>query len=79
MSDVKVLTSGVIQGSWLEPLPFVLYVNDIANIFHDGVVCKMYADDVKLYSVVKTDDDSLLLQETLNNLWVWSHTWQLNI
>ena len=79
LSDIKTLTSGVIQGSCLGPLLFVLYVNDVANIFCDGIVCKMYADDIKLYTIVKTDDDSLLLQDALDKLQDWSHAWQLNI
>jgi hypothetical protein len=65
MSNIKALTSGVIQGTCLGPLLIVLYVNDIASNFRDGAVCKMYADDVKLYSVVKTDDDFSLLQDAL--------------
>ena len=39
----------------------------------------MYADDIKLYTIVKTDDDSLLLQDALDKLHDWSHAWQLNI
>jgi hypothetical protein len=38
----------MIQGSGLGQLLFVLYVIDAANIFGDGIVGKMYADDVKL-------------------------------
>jgi hypothetical protein len=68
LSDVKRLTSSVIRGSCLGPLLFVFYVNDVANIFGDGIVCKMYADDVKLHSIVKTHDDSLLLQVALDKL-----------
>jgi len=43
------LRSGVIQGSCLGPLLFVLYVNDIVQLFDGLCVCKLYADDLKLY------------------------------
>ena len=52
LSDAKYLTSGVIQGSCLGPLLFLLYVNEIANIFDNTVEAKLYADDVKLYSCI---------------------------
>jgi hypothetical protein len=39
----------------------------------------MYVDDVELYSIVKTNDDSLLLHDALNKLQDWSHTWQLSV
>jgi hypothetical protein len=46
--------SGVVQGSVLGPLLFLLYANDVTSPFDADVVCKLYADDVKLYSVVQT-------------------------
>jgi len=44
-------TSGVPQGSVLGPTLFLLFINDICDIF-DGlhIKCKLYADDIKLYS-----------------------------
>ena len=41
------IRSGVIQGSCLGPLLFLVFINDITDIFNDSVVCKLYADDVK--------------------------------
>jgi len=48
------ITSGVIQGSCTGPLLFILYVNDIADLFDNGCLCKLYADDLKLYTSVST-------------------------
>jgi len=49
--------SGVPQGSVLEPMLFVLFIDDISNITVNGVLTKLYADDLKLYtSLISTDE-----------------------
>ena len=64
LSDVTYLSSGVVQGSVIGPLLFVLFINDIANLFNDSkCVCKLYADDLKLYSTLETDADISYLQK----------------
>jgi len=67
--------SGVPQGSVLGPLLFILYVNDIPNIIQSNV--RMFADDTKIYSVIKSFDDNLRLQKGLEYLMQWSHVWLL--
>ena len=80
MSRIVNLDSGVVQGSVLGPLLFVLFINDIANLFENtNCKCKLYADDLKLYSVLETDDDCNILQEKLNAIYDWSCKWQLLI
>ena len=44
-SDEADVTSGVPQASKLGPLLFVIYVNDIAEMFIS--LCKLFADDLK--------------------------------
>ena len=78
-SSVKPVSSGVIQGSVLGPLLFLLYVNDVSHIFSSGVRCKLYADDLKLFSVFKTSDEYGSLQNDLDTLKQWSDTWQLQV
>jgi ribonuclease P/MRP protein subunit RPP40 len=68
LSEVGALISGVIQGSCLGSLLFVLYVNDIVNVFANGVMCKLYADDIKMYTVIKADIDCSTFQSNLDRL-----------
>ena len=66
------------QGSVLGPLLFLLYVDDVVKLFGPGVFCKLYADDVKLYSVIRTAQDASELQSSLDALVAWSlEEWQL--
>ena len=67
----------MIQGGVL--LLFLLYVNDVTDIFDGDCVCKLYADDIKLYSVLDNANDCSDLQLKLNELQQWSDKWQLNI
>ena len=38
---------------------------------------RLYADDILLYSTIKSEQDCLLLQEDINKLLTWSTNWQL--
>ena len=78
-SDYVNIHSGVIQGSVLGPLLFLLYVNDVTDLFDESCKCKLYADDIKLYSVVDNLCDYRVIQRKLSELQQWSDKWQLKI
>ena len=65
LSSYHYIRSSVVQGSCLGPLLFVMYINDITDIFNAHVNCKLYADDVKLYTEVKSGDVLLCFQKNV--------------
>ena len=80
LSDTVSLASGVVQGSVISPLLFLLFINDVGDLLCcDRCTCKLYADDVKLYTTLGVNDDIAHIQNSLNVLYTWSNTWQLNI
>ena len=69
------VTSGIPQGSVLGPILFVLYINDLPSCIHSNVF--MFADDTKVFKVIKDDNDVQILQADLENLATWSSKWLL--
>ena len=63
------LASGVVQGSVIGPLLFLLFINDVGDLLcGDRCTCKLYADDVKLYTTLCVNDDIAHMQNRLNVL-----------
>ena len=52
----KPLLASVSQGSVLGPLLFLIYINDLLNGIES--ICKIFADDTLLFSVVNDDKQS---------------------
>ena len=56
LSDTATLISGVIQGSGVGPLMFLVYINELATVLEKyGIKIKLFADDVKLYVQILND------------------------
>jgi hypothetical protein len=66
----KVL-SGVPQGTVLGPLFFLIYINDIQQNLSPGTTLRLFADDSLLYRVIKSFNDTLILQKDLDQLQKW--------
>ena len=60
--------SGVPQGSVLGPLLFIMYINNlVAKATTDDVY--LYADDLKLFAEISTDEDVEKLQHNVDNVY----------
>lgn len=75
-SSTKCVLSGVPQGSILGPVLFLLYINDISSSVKSSL--RLFADDCILYREICEEQDCWALQDDLNQLSLWSKTWQLN-
>ena len=75
VSSWKSVLSGVLQGSVLGPILFLVYINDL----EEGVTGKIlkFADDTKLFRKVKEIGDKQNLQDDIDKLVKWSDKWQM--
>ena len=71
-SEIIQVTSGVPQGSVLEPLLFHLYINDLPESVKSQ--CRLFADDALLYNDVT---NRIIVQDDLNRLQCWADNWQM--
>ena len=75
----------MVQGSVIGLLLFTLCINDVVDIFVNSAShsrdcsVKMYADDLKIYTVIDTAEDITQFQRHLDTLVTWSHKWQVHI
>jgi len=65
-SDWTEVLSGVPQGSVLGPLLVLLFVNDLPDWIKNSM--RMFADDVKIWNVIRTDAGDDSLQKDLSRL-----------
>jgi len=80
LSSPAELLSGVIQGSGIGPLMFLVFVNKLAEILdRAGVKMKLFADDVKVYVQIVSNHDAYKLQNAVDMLASWAQTWQLTV
>jgi len=74
-SEWSCVTSGVPQGSVLGLLLFNVYVCDMPSCVNSALL--QFADDVKMFRVIRNQQDFQLLQHDIDNLVEWSRLWQL--
>lgn len=80
LSDIADLISGVVQGSGIGPLMFLVYINELAtSLENHGIKIKLFADDVKLYIQIVNDIHVMQLQLAIDALAKWANEWQLSI
>ncbi len=64
VADSRDVTSGVLQGSVLGSLLFVIYINDMTDEVNH--IIKMFADDSKLIATIRSATDLEVLQHDLD-------------
>ena len=74
-SSTCMVTSGVPQGSVLDPILFLIYINDF--VINVQTEIWLFADDILLYRAFKTPNDHEILQNNLNTLTKWASDWMM--
>ena len=71
------MTSGTPEGGLLSPLMFAMFINDLPARLNSRSL--MFADDVKIFRKISSSSDAVALQDDLNQLCRWSHSWKLQL
>ena len=60
---------------------FIIYINDICEIvfFKDDVTFKLFANDVKVCTCIKSIESAIMLHHCLDLICNWVTRWQLKL
>ena len=73
-SDWASVLAGVHQGSILDPLLFLIFINDIVKDI--GCSIRLFADDTSLYIIADCPlQAGQLLSRDLNAISIWANSW----
>ena len=72
-SESTTVISGVLQGSVLGPLLFLIYIDSITSVpLSEGSKISLYADDMMLYKPISSSVDLTNLQKDVDSIFEWS-------
>ena len=71
-SDIQDVLSGVPQGTVLAALLFVIMISDIDEKVKNSII-RCFADDTKISSKIKSEEDKVLLQKDLQIIYEWAN------
>ena len=74
-SEWKNVTSGIPQGSVLGPVLFLIFITDMPEVLN--CCAQFVADDAKVYSPIKAENDRIRLQVGVNNAEEWAKIWNM--
>ena len=71
-STRKQCLTGVPQGSCIGPLLWTVFANDVGEYIPRSVKYQIFADDIKVYHTIQSDEDCTVLQGAIDRVTDWA-------